>query len=101
THCSNILGTIKDVKRFADIVHRYPGAEILHKLQFENVNGVAFAPHRYIDVQELDVDYYVSSWYKVYGPHVSQLYVSQKCYERLSSIDHFFIPEDEHPYSVS
>ncbi|KAI8809959.1 pyridoxal phosphate-dependent transferase [Cladochytrium replicatum] len=93
THCSNILGTINDVKRFSEIVHRYPGAEIC-------VDGVALAPHRYVDVQELGVDYYVFSWYKVYGPHISQLYVRQKCYERLSSIAHFFIPEDEHPYSL-
>jgi selenocysteine lyase/cysteine desulfurase len=58
THASNILGTINDVKAIADIVHTIPGALIV-------VDGVAYAPHRQIDVKELGVDFYAFSWYKV------------------------------------
>ena len=58
THASNILGTIQDVRGIADVVHSVPGALFL-------VDGVAYAPHRKIDVQELGVDFYCFSWYKV------------------------------------
>lgn len=29
------------------------------------VDGVSYAPHRMLDVQDLDVDYYAFSYYKV------------------------------------
>ena len=58
THASNILGTIHDIKAIADAVHTIPGALIC-------VDGVAYAPHRRIDVKALGVDFYSFSWYKV------------------------------------
>lgn len=58
THVSNILGSIHDIKAIADVVHRTPGALLC-------VDGVAFAPHRQLDVRALGVDFYVFSWYKV------------------------------------
>ncbi len=57
THVSNILGTIHDIKAIASMVHAVPGAMLC-------VDGVAYAPHRQIDVKELDVDFYSFSWYK-------------------------------------
>jgi len=83
THCSNVLGTINDVKRVAQTVHAIPNAEIA-------VDGVAYAAHRRIDVQELDVDYYALSWYKVYGPHVSTLYARASSVAKLSSPARYF-----------
>ncbi|KAL8689353.1 MAG: hypothetical protein Q9218_004956, partial [Villophora microphyllina] len=59
THTSNILGTIHDVKAIADEVHKVEGAKLC-------VDGVAFAPHREVDVKELGVDFYSFSWYKVH-----------------------------------
>ena len=61
THTSNILGTISDVKKLAEIVHTVPGAMLC-------VDGVAFAPHRQVDVKALNVDLYAFSWYKVIPP---------------------------------
>ena len=58
THTSNVLGTIHDIKSFASAVHEVPGAMII-------VDGVAYAPHRQVDVKDLGVDFYVFSWYKV------------------------------------
>lgn len=58
THCSNILGTINDIKAIADVVHEIPGALLA-------VDGVAYAPHRAVDVKELGADFYAFSWYKV------------------------------------
>ena len=58
THVSNILGTIHDIKSIAQKVHTVPGTLLV-------VDGVSFAPHRAIDVKELEVDFYAFSWYKV------------------------------------
>ena len=58
THASNVLGTIHDVKKIADMVHTVPGAKLC-------VDGVALAPHREVDVKDLGVDFYAFSWYKV------------------------------------
>ena len=83
THVSNLLGGIHDVRAIADAVHKVPGAMLC-------VDGVAFAPHRRIDVQALDVDMYTFSWYKVYGPHIAQLYVRRDLHARLHSLGHYF-----------
>ena len=58
THTSNILGTISDIKKLAETVHTIPGAMLC-------VDGVAFAPHRQLDVASLEIDIYAFSWYKV------------------------------------
>jgi selenocysteine lyase/cysteine desulfurase len=58
THASNLLGTINDVKAIAEVVHSVKRALFV-------VDGVAYAPHRRIDVKELGVDFYAFSWYKV------------------------------------
>ena len=58
THASNVLGTIHDVKKIAEMVHTVPGAKLC-------VDGVALAPHREVDVKALDADFYAFSWYKV------------------------------------
>ena len=61
THASNVLGTIHDVKKIAEMVHTIPGAKLC-------VDGVALAPHREVDVKALGVDFYAFSWYKVKYP---------------------------------
>lgn len=58
THTSNVLGSISDIKKIAQTVHTVPGALLC-------VDAVAYAPHRQIDVKELEVDFYAFSWYKV------------------------------------
>lgn len=83
THASNILGTINPVREFADIAHAH-GAKIC-------VDAVAYAPHRMVDVRALDVDYYVFSFYKVYGPHHAVLYGRYDDLAALPGQNHFFI----------
>ena len=65
-HVSNILGAINPIADIARFVHDR-GAKIV-------VDAVAYAPHRAIDVQAWDVDYYVFSLYKTYGPHMAVMY---------------------------
>ncbi len=92
THASNILGSIMPIKEIAQIVHE-AGAMIC-------VDAVAYAPHRLIDVQDLDVDFYVFSFYKVYGPHYSTLYIKKEILRTLPGINHFFIGDEEGPYKL-
>ncbi len=91
-HTSNILGTINPIKKIAKIVHN-AGALIC-------VDGVAYAPHRLIDVQKWDVDFYVFSWYKVYGPHQAILYGKYELLKKLDSINHYFIGKKVIPYKL-
>ena len=92
THVSNILGTINPVKEISKFIH--------DKGSLVCVDGVAFAPHRLVDVQELDVDFYVFSMYKVYGPHYSMLFGKKEVLAPLPSINHFFIGMDDIPYKI-
>ena len=92
THTSNILGTINPIRDIARMVHDY-GARIC-------VDGVAYAPHRRVDVDELDVDFYALSFYKVYGPHYSMLYGKRSHLLAMPGINHFFISPEESPYHL-
>jgi len=90
THTSNVLGTINPIRNIADRVHAH-GALIC-------VDGVAYAPHRQVDVQALDVDFYAFSLYKVYGPHLAMLYGKGEHLLALPSYNHFFIEQTAIPY---
>jgi cysteine desulfurase family protein (TIGR01976 family) len=89
THTSNILGGIEAVKDITRLVHAH-GARVC-------VDGVAQAPHRSIDVCELDVDFYVFSAYKVYGPHLGVLYGKRDALLALANLNHEFIARDALP----
>jgi selenocysteine lyase/cysteine desulfurase len=79
THVSNLLGGIHDVAALTRIVHDH-GARVC-------IDGVAYAPHRAIDVRAWDVDYYVFSFYKVYGPHLAMLYARRELLEGLDPLN--------------
>lgn len=86
-HVSNVVGTIHPIREVADMVHSIPGAILI-------VDGVALAPHRPVDVKALDVDFYCFSWYKVFGPHVAQLYGRRSVQKRMmTSLSHYFLHE--------
>jgi len=59
-HTSNALGTVNPIKEIISAAHQ-KGAKVL-------VDGAQAAPHRPIDVQDLDADFYVFSGHKFYGP---------------------------------
>lgn len=92
THASNILGTINPIREIADFVHGR-GARLC-------VDGVAFAPHRAIDVQALDCDYYVFSLYKTYGPHLAVLYGKYDHLLELDGLYHYFYGRDKVPMKL-
>jgi len=92
THASNVLGTINPVKEITQLVHSY-GAKVC-------VDAVAYAPHRLIDVAEWDVDYYVFSLYKTYGPHYAAMYGKYELLLGLDNIYHYFFSADKVPYKL-
>ncbi len=60
THVSNVLGTVNPVKRIVEIAHAR-GVPVL-------VDGAQAVPHMRVDVKALDVDFYVFSGHKMFGP---------------------------------
>ena len=60
THVSNALGTIVPVDDVIRLAHQ-EGALVL-------LDGCQAVPHMTVDVQALDVDFYVFSGHKLYGP---------------------------------
>ena len=59
-HVSNALGTITPVAELAQIAHQH-GVRIL-------IDGAQSASHIPVDVQALDVDFFVFSGHKIFGP---------------------------------
>jgi len=60
THASNTLGSINDIKKISHIAHQ-KGIVVV-------VDGAQYIPHKPVDVQDLDCDFYVFSAHKLFGP---------------------------------
>mgnify|MGYP000605088099 FL=1 len=76
SHMSNVLGSINPVRDLIDIAHGY-GIPVL-------LDGAQAAPHVSVDVQALDVDFYVLSAHKIYGPTgIGVLYGKEKWLDKM------------------
>ncbi|MGE0786689.1 MAG: aminotransferase class V-fold PLP-dependent enzyme [Sandaracinaceae bacterium] len=83
THCSNVVGTIHDAAALVARVHS-AGARAV-------IDGVAYAPHRYVDVGAIGADAYLVSLYKVFGPHLGLLHVAPGFRAELEGQNHAFL----------
>lgn len=92
THASNIFGTIMPVREIANLVHAN-GALL-------SVDGVAFAPHRAVDVQALGADFYGFSLYKTYGFHFAALFGRYDLLLKAGNLNHSFFPNDKVPQKM-
>ncbi len=92
THCSNIVGSINNLKEIAKLAHEN-NAYIVG-------DGVSYAPHGFPDVKELNVDFYAFSLYKTYGPHLGLLYGKKEILESLPNQNHEFL-EGNVPYTLN
>ena len=92
THCSNIVGSINNLKEISDLAHK------------NNIivigDGVSYAPHGFPDVKYLDVDFYTFSLYKTYGPHLALLYGKEEILKTLPNQNHEFL-EGNYPYTIN
>ncbi len=69
-HASNVLGTINDLKKIAEMVHS-AGAVLV-------VDGAQAIPHLSVDMNDLDCDFYAFSGHKMLGPiGIGVLYVKE------------------------
>lgn len=82
THCSNVVGSVNPVAEIVRLSHA-AGAKVA-------VDGVSFAPHGQLNLHALDVDFYLFSLYKTYGPHIGLMYVKQAHLETMSNQGHYF-----------
>lgn len=89
-HVSNILGRIEDAEEITQMAHAH-GARVV-------VDGVAYAPHRAMNVQKIGADWYVYSTYKVFGPHMAALFGTHEALSELEGPNHYFIPRNAVPY---
>lgn len=92
THCANVVGELLDVPRIVDVIRDNRQDTIVI------ADGVAYAPHRQIDVASLGVDAYAASLYKVFGPHLSAVFGRESLLLAAHGQNHDFIPEDRIPY---
>jgi len=71
SHVSNALGTINPIESILSIAHSYDAVVL--------IDGAQAAPHIKIDLQKLDIDFYVVSGHKLMGPTgVGVLYGKEK-----------------------
>lgn len=76
THTSNTLGTVNPIKELINIAHNNNVPILL--------DGAQAIQHEKIDLQELDVDFYVFSAHKIYGPTgIGIFYGKQKWLEEM------------------
>ena len=92
THCSNIIGSINNVKKITELAHKNNIIVI--------ADGVSYAPHGFPDVKELDVDFYTFSLYKTYGPHLALLYGKEEILKELPNQNHEFL-NGKYPYTIN
>ncbi|MDJ0523109.1 MAG: aminotransferase class V-fold PLP-dependent enzyme [Planctomycetota bacterium] len=89
-HVSNLVGEVVDLAAVTKAAHDV-GARVV-------ADGVAFAPHRAVDVEAWGVDWYVYSTYKVFGPHAAVMFGRHDAFAELVGPNHFFVPDDAVPY---
>lgn len=81
-HCSNVIGHINPVKEISQLAHGH-GALCV-------VDGVGWAPHGFPDLKDLEVDIYLFSMYKTFGPHLGVMYVKDALIAKMENQSHFF-----------
>jgi cysteine desulfurase family protein (TIGR01976 family) len=89
THCSNIIGAVNPVAEIVSAIRQRCGAKVC-------VDAVAYAPHHIPDLKALDVDMYLFSLYKVFGPHQGLMYLRYELQDSIAPQCHYFIQGDSH-----
>lgn len=88
TLCSNIVGTINDVRAIRKIAHDAGALAV--------ADGVSFAPHRLIDINDLEVDFYLFSTYKTFGTHIGVMWGRKDVLAKLECQGHYFNADKPH-----
>ncbi len=71
THMSNVTGSITNFEKINEINRNFKVPVL--------IDGCQYAPHKKVDLKELDPDFYVFSAHKIYGPSgLGVLYMKDK-----------------------
>jgi len=74
THISNAFGKIHDIKQIISLAHEYDAVVM--------IDGAQSLAHMKVDMQELDVDFFVISGHKTFAPTgVGAIYIKEKYLE--------------------
>jgi cysteine desulfurase family protein (TIGR01976 family) len=92
THVSNLYGTVHDAAALVRKIHMAGALAV--------VDGVAFAPHRRVDVRAIGADFYFLSLYKLSGPHEGLLYARRDRLRQTRSLAFPFLGNDLGPYRL-
>lgn len=75
-HISNSLGTINPIEEMIELAHAHHVPVM--------VDGAQAVPHQAVDVQALDVDFYVFSGHKIFAPTgIGVLYGKEELFEKM------------------
>jgi len=88
TLCSNIVGSMNDVKAICTLAHNAGALAV--------GDGVSFAPHRVLNVRESGLDLYLFSTYKTFGTHIGVMWGRPAVLDRLAPQGHYFNRELPH-----
>jgi selenocysteine lyase/cysteine desulfurase len=90
-HVSNILGNVLDIKYIKNEVNKINTNTKLV------VDGVAYMPHNLMDVNDTNVDFYVFSFYKLFGLRISCLYIKNNTFNyNIENQNHIFFNNDNY-----
>ncbi len=81
-HVSNLTGVIEDLEGIVRVAHAQGAAVV--------ADGVAYAPHRLMEVARWGVDAYAFSLYKVFGPELAALAATRSFLGTLDPPNHDF-----------
>lgn len=77
THQSNVLGTINDVETLIEQAHQH-SAKVL-------IDGAQSVPHRKVDLQKMNPDFFVFTGHKMLGPTgIGVLYAKEEILQTMS-----------------
>ena len=89
---NSFVGDLK-IAEIAAMVHEVGGLVC--------VDGVAYAPHGSVDVKALNVDFYLFSLYKTYGPHLGVMHGKKDLLLEAKGQYFFFHGEDDLPAKMN
>lgn len=75
---ANACGTVTDVKECIRLAHEKGALTV--------VDAVHYAPHKVIDVKEIDADFLHCSAYKFFGPHIGITYIKKEVGEKVKTV---------------
>lgn len=92
-HASNAVGTVHDVAGMVALARdRAPRAVTV-------IDGVHSVLHLPIDVREIGCDFFATSTYKFYGPHLGVIYCRRETLDRLRT-DPLITQRQDSPYKL-